>query len=42
MLLHVIYNADLLEALQRLDEDTIGYVDDALVVATAKTFKETT
>jgi len=42
MLLYVIYNADLLEALRRLNEDAIGYVDDALVVATAKNFKETT
>ncbi|EDQ99744.1 uncharacterized protein LACBIDRAFT_315287 [Laccaria bicolor S238N-H82] len=42
MLLYVIYNADLLEALHRLDEDAIGYVDDALVILTAKTFKEMT
>lgn len=42
MLLYILYNADLLEALQRLEEDAIGYVDDALVIATAKTFKQTT
>ena len=42
MLLYVIYNADLLEALRRLNENAIGYVDDALVIATAKTFKGTT
>ena len=42
MLLYVLYNADLLEALQQLDEDAIGYVDDALVIVTAKTLKEST
>jgi len=42
MLLYVLYNTDLLEALRRLDEDAIGYVDDALVVATGRTLKETT
>ena len=42
MLLYIIYNVDLLEALRRLDEDAIGYVDDALVVATVKMLKETT
>ena len=42
MLLYIIYNADLLEALRRLEEDTIGYVDDALVIVTAKTFTGTT
>jgi ribonuclease HI len=42
MLLYILYNADLLEALQRLDEDAVGYVDDALVIATAKTLKGTT
>ena len=42
MLLYIIYNADLLEALRRLEEDAIGYVDDALVIASAKTFKQTT
>ena len=42
MLLYILYNADLLEALRRLDEDAIGYVDDALVVATGRTLKETT
>jgi len=41
MLLYVIYNTDLLEALRQLNEDAIGYVDDALVVAMAKNFKET-
>ena len=42
MLLYIIYNVDLLEALRRLKEDAIGCVDDALVITTAKTFKETT
>ena len=42
MLLYILYNADLLEALRRLEEDAIRYVDDALVIATAKTFKGTT
>ena len=41
MLLYVIYNTDLLEALHRLEEDAIGYVDDALVIVTAKTFTGT-
>jgi len=39
MLLYVLYNVDLLEALRRLDEDAIGYMDDALVIATAKMLK---
>jgi len=42
MLIYIIYNADLLEALRRLEEDTIGYVDDTLVIVTAKTFTGTT
>ena len=42
MLLYILYNVDLLEALRRLDEDAIGYIDDALVVATGRTLKETT
>ena len=42
MLLYILYNADLLEALRWLDEDAIGYVDDALVVATGRTLKEMT
>jgi len=42
MLLYIIYNADLLEALRQANEDAIGYVDDVLVIATAKTLKGTT
>ena len=42
MLLYIIYNADLLEALRRIGENAIGYVDDALVITTAKTFTGTT
>ena len=42
MLLYILYNTDLLEALRQLDEDTIGYIDDALVVATGRTVKEMT
>ena len=41
MLLYIIYNADLLEALHRLEEDAIGYVNDTLVIVTAKTFMGT-
>ena len=42
MLLYILCNANLLEALRWLDEDAIGYVDDALVVATGRMLKETT
>ena len=42
MLLYILYDTDLLEALQQLDEDIIGYVDNALVIATGRTLKETT
>jgi len=42
MLIYIIYNADLLEALCQLEEDAIGYVNDALVMVMAKTFTGTT
>jgi len=34
--LYIIYNADLLEALQWLEEDAIRYVDDVLVITMGK------
>ena len=39
MLLYVLYNTDLLEALRHLDKDAIGYMVDALVIATVKMLK---
>jgi hypothetical protein len=39
MLLYILYNMDLLEALRCLDKDAVGYMDNALVIATAKTLK---
>ncbi|KAF5340335.1 hypothetical protein D9611_007948 [Ephemerocybe angulata] len=42
MIIYIIYNADLLEIRQDMDEDTIGYVDDAILIAEGKTFKDTT
>ena len=43
MILYIIYNADLLEMLvQLLNEDSVGYVNDVIVVAIGKDFHATT
>ena len=43
MVLYILFNADLLEWLALLDgEDSIGYIDDAMVIAFSKDFHETT
>jgi len=42
MILYIIYNADLLELARMPDENSIGFVDDALVIAIGPTFKKTT
>ena len=43
MILYIIYNADLLEMLvQLLHEDSVGYVDNVIVVAIGKDFHATT
>ncbi|KAF7773567.1 hypothetical protein Agabi119p4_5734 [Agaricus bisporus var. burnettii] len=41
MLLYIVYNSDLLDIPESLDEDAIGYVDDACLIATADDFKTT-
>ena len=41
MLLYVIYNADLLELTENPGEDSLGYVDDALVMAKGDDLEET-
>jgi hypothetical protein len=40
MILYIIFNADLLEISTEPEEDSLGYVDDALVIATADTLEE--
>ena len=43
MVLYILFNADLLEWLALLDdEDSIGYVNDAMVIAFGEDFHETT
>jgi len=43
MILYILYNADLLEMLVLLNkEDSIGYVDDAIAIATGDDFYEST
>jgi len=42
MILYILYNADLLELARTPDEDSLGFVDDALGLAIGKTFKDTT
>jgi len=43
IILYIIYNADLLEMLVLLfEEDSVGYVDDAIAIAFSKDFHETT
>ena len=43
MILYIIYNADLLEMLVLLlEEDSIGYIDDAIAIAFSKDFHEMT
>jgi hypothetical protein len=43
MILYIIYNADLLEMLVLLlEEDSVGYVDDAIAIAFGEDFYETT
>jgi hypothetical protein len=41
MLLYIIYNADLLDIPESPEEDTIGYVDDACLIAVADDFRTT-
>jgi len=41
MILYIIYNADLLEIAANAKEDSLGYVNDAMAIACAKTFKKT-
>lgn len=42
MLLYIIYNADLLDLCIGNNESSLGYVDDALVIATGTDFQDTT
>lgn len=42
MVIYIIYNADLFEIPRNFDEEAIGYVDDAILVAEGDDFKETT
>jgi len=41
MILYILYNADLLDIAQSPEEESLGYVDNALVLAEAKNFYET-
>lgn len=41
MVLYQFYNADILDVPNRANESAIAYVDDALILATAKDFNET-
>ena len=41
MILYQYYNADLLDVPNAPSEFTTAYVDDTIIVATAKTFEET-
>jgi len=41
MIIYILYNADLLIILEDKDEDAIGYVDDAILIAIGNTFQET-
>ena len=42
MILYILYNADLLELARTPEEDSLGFVDDALGLAIGKTFQDTT
>jgi len=42
MVLYILYNADLLEIASSLKEELLGFVDNAMVMAEAKNFHETT
>lgn len=42
MLLYIIYNADILDIPTGMEEGAAGYVDDAYLIATGPSFKETT
>jgi len=41
MLLYIIYNTDLLEIARNPEEESLGFVDDALAIAEADSFEET-
>ncbi len=41
MIIYILYNADLLEIPEDEKEDAIGYVDDAILIATGDTFEAT-
>ena len=41
MLLHIVYNADLLELTEGPREESLGYVDDAMIMAEGKDLEET-
>jgi len=40
MILYILYNADLLEIASSPEEESLGYVDDAMVMAEAENFNE--
>ncbi|KAJ3492820.1 hypothetical protein NLJ89_g11157 [Agrocybe chaxingu] len=42
MVLYIIYNADLLEIAGNINEDSLGFVDDALAISIENTFDDTT
>ncbi|TFK25783.1 hypothetical protein FA15DRAFT_550616, partial [Coprinopsis marcescibilis] len=42
MLIYILYNADLLDIPRNPQkEDAVGYIDDAILIATGDTFQET-
>jgi len=42
MILYIIYNADLIEIAEGNQEESLGYVDDAIVIAEGENFHDTT
>jgi len=40
MIIYILYNADLLEIPENEDEDAIGYVDDAILIAIGNSFRD--